>query len=464
MEKSNDEKYHSLVNKQRAYFETGVTFPYVFRKEQLLKLKKLIKAQESSILNALYADLGKPKFEGYVSEVGFIYEEINTVLKDLKKWMKPNSKGSGLLNFPSKSYVLSEPKGVTLIIGPWNYPFQLLLAPMVASMAAGNTCIVKPPEQTPAISNLLEKIIKDNFNENYIAVRQGEGQVIVPGLMKNNRFDHVFFTGSVPVGRKIAEMAAPNLTPFTLELGGKSPCVVDKSANLKVSAKRIAFGKWLNAGQTCVAPDYLLVHESIQIEFQDLLKAIITEFYGENPLKSEYYGSIINVDRFETLEKFLKEGITIFGGKYDKESLRMEPTLITNLSESDALLQEEIFGPILPILTFESSEEAIQIIKKHPNPLALYVFAEDKEVQEIFTRKLSFGGGMINNTVIHLTNADLPFGGVGTSGMGNYHGEFGFKTFSHQKAVMKTGTWFDLKLKYPPYDDFVYKIIKRVME
>lgn len=458
-----DTNYNALIQKQRNFFDDDNTRSYSFRKQQLTKLKNVIKQHEQEILNALHQDLGKSDFEGYVSEVGFLYEEINVALKHLNRWMKPKKVSSGLLNFPSKSYISKEPKGVTLIIGPWNYPFQLLLAPVVASMAAGNTCIIKPPEQTPAIAELIEKFITSNFDAAYLAVVQGEGQEVVPKLMNNHRFDHVFFTGSVPVGKKIAEMAAPKLVPCTLELGGKSPVIVDASANLKVAAKRIAFGKWLNAGQTCVAPDYLLVHKSVQAEFEKLLIQTIKDFYGEKPLQSEDYGNIVNKDRFDKLIGYLQNQAIAFGGEADENNLSIAPTLINAVNLDSDLMQEEIFGPILPIISYSNTQEAINLIEQHPFPLALYVFAEKEEVQKAFTEKISFGGGMINNTVLHLTNTNLPFGGVGSSGFGNYHGKYGFDTFSHTKAIMKTATWFDLKQKYPPYNTFVLKIIKRIM-
>ncbi len=458
-----DTNYQALVQKQRTFFDADSTRSYTFRKQQLTKLKEVIKNHESEILNALHQDLGKSDFEGYVSEVGFVYEEINVALKNLSRWMKPKKVSSGLLSFPSKSYVRKEPKGITLIIGPWNYPFQLLLAPVVASMAAGNTCVIKPPEQTPAVANLIEKLITDNFDAAYLTVVQGEGQEVVPELMNNHRFDHVFFTGSVPVGKKIAEMAAPKLVPCTLELGGKSPAIVDASANLKVAAKRIAFGKWLNAGQTCVAPDYLLVHQKVQSEFEKLLIETIKEFYGAKPLESEDYGKIVNQDRFDKLTGYLKNQKIAFGGETNEAKLRIAPTLINQVDLASDLMQEEIFGPILPIISFANTAEAINIIKQRPFPLALYIFSDKAEIQKTFTEKISFGGGMINNTVFHLTNTNLPFGGVGSSGLGNYHGKYGFDAFSHTKAIMKTGTWFDLKQKYPPYNYFVLKVIKKIM-
>ncbi len=459
----NTQNLEKLYVGQSRYFAEGKTKPYAFRQAQLQKLKKAIKAHEADIIAALKADFAKPEFESYASEIGFVYEELNASLKHLRRWMRPKKVPSGVLNFPSTSYVRTEPKGVTLIIGPWNYPFQLLFSPLIASISAGNTCILKPSEQTPEVARVAEKIVSENFDANYLAVVQGEGHAVIPLLMENFRFDHVFFTGSVPVGRKIAEMAAPKLVPCTLELGGKSPAIVDGSADLKLSACRLAFGKWINAGQTCVAPDYVLVHESVKETFVRELEKAVKDFYRGNALESEHFASIISKKRFEVLSGYLGEGRIVFGGKTDARNLRISPTLIDQVSFEDALMQEEIFGPILPLLTYKTREEAFEGIAKNPFPLALYIFARDKKVQKAFTENIRFGGGMVNNTLVHLTNSNLPFGGIGTSGYGHYHGKFGFDAFSHQKGIMKTATWFDLKMKYPPYGKGVNKLIRWFM-
>lgn len=454
----------SIYKSQKLFFESGITLSYKFRKEQLKKLKKVVMEYESQILDALMQDFAKPKFEGYATEVGFLLEEINYTLEHLSGWMEKESVSTPLTSWPSKSYILPHPKGVTLVIGPWNYPFQLALAPVVAALAAGNTAIIKPPEQTPKTSALVNKMVSENFDSGLLAVVEGEGHEVVPELINNHRFDHIFFTGSTGVGKKIAEMAAAHLSPVTLELGGKSPAIIDKTANLKVAAKRIVFGKWVNAGQTCVAPDYLLVHKDVYDKYVDVLKNTITDFYGDEPLGSEHLASLINKKHFETQLEYLSEGKIIFGGKADHQKLRMEPTLITDVKMEDKLMQNEIFGPVLPILGFETVEEAQHIIAKNPNPLSLYVFTSSRKFEKSFTERVAFGGGAVNNALVHLSNPELPFGGVGNSGFGSYHGKAGFDTFSHKKGIMKTATWFDLAMKYPPYGKFAFKMIRWLMK
>lgn len=452
-----------IYNKQRHYFDSGSTRDYRFRKDQLQKLKKLIKNSEAEILQAMKDDFGKSTFEAYASEVGFFYEEVNLTLDKLREWMEPVGVSSPITTWPSRSYYKPVPKGVTLIISPWNYPFNLLMVPLVAAMAAGNTVVVKPPEQTPHISKLLEKLLVQNFDEQYIAVVQGEGKEVVPALINNHRFNHVFFTGSTAVGKKIAEMAAPHLTPVTLELGGKSPCIVDATANIKVAARRIAFGKWLNAGQTCVAPDYLLLHKGIKDEFIKEFEKTTLEFYGKNPLENKDYTSIVNRDRFLALQELMHDGEILFGGQMDEKNLRISPTLIDGVTLDDKIMQEEIFGPLLPILTYTEISEAKRIIAANPYPLSFYVFTKSRKVEKAFIDDVQFGGGAVNNAIVHLANPELPFGGVGTSGFGSYHGKSGFDTFSHEKSIMKSATWFDLKQKYPPYSSFVLRLIKWVM-
>jgi len=458
------EKQNGIFNAQKDFFNSQKTKSYDFRKAQLVKLKSLIKENEQQIMDALSKDFGKPPFESYVTEVGFLYDEINFILKNLRKWMRPKKVGTSLVHFPSKSKVIYEPKGVTLIVGPWNYPFQLLLAPAIASMAAGNTCIIKPPEETPHISNLINELIGKNFNEEYLAVVMGEGRVVVPELMENNRFDHVFFTGSVPVGRIVAQLAASKLVPTTLELGGKSPAIVDEKTNLTVAARRVSFGKLLNAGQTCVAPDYLLVHEKIKEEFVDELRATIMEFYGISPTESKDLTQIVNQKRYDTLKSYLKEGKIVFGGAFDDAKRKIEPTLVEGITENDKMFHEEIFGPILPIFTYSKNEEALEIIKKNPDPLAFYLFTSQSKTEKFFLERLRFGGGAINNTIVHLANPELPFGGVGNSGNGSYHGKSGFMAFSNEKSILKSGTWFDLRKKYPPFDKNSLKMIKFLMK
>jgi aldehyde dehydrogenase (NAD+) len=459
---TSEQRQTEIFKKQKKFFNQGKTKSYSFRKQQLQKLKAVFKENEKELIAALHTDFSKPEFEAYVTEIGFVYEEINYNLKYLKRWMQPKKVPTSILHFPSKSRIYYEPKGVCLIIGPWNYPFQLVIAPLVAAIAAGNCAMIKPPEQTPLTSKLLEKIISENFEEEFIAVINGEGKTVVPQLMNAFTFDHVFFTGSVAVGKIIAKMAAEKLVPTTLELGGKSPAVVDKSANKVVSARRIVYGKMINAGQTCVAPDYLLVHNSIKEEFVDELRACFMEFYSISPTESKDLTAIVNNDRLIHLKEISDKssGKKTFGGTVDDSKRKMDLQIVENVDIEDPLMQEEIFGPILPVLGYDTTEEAISIIEKNPNPLAFYVFSENSSVSNQFIEKVPFGGGAVNNTVLHLSNPNLPFGGRGNSGSGNYHGHAGFLAFSHEKSVLRSGTWFDLKTKYPPFNENSMKLIR----
>lgn len=461
---SNQKDIDRIYRAQKDFFSKGETQSYTFRKRQLELLKKVIHQNEAYIIAALQADFKKPPFETYATEIGFWYEEVNVILKNLKAWMKPQKVNTPITSWPSSSYIVPQPKGLSLIIAPWNYPFQLLMGPLVASIAAGNVVLMKAPEQTPHLSLLVGKLIHEHFDESYIALLQGPGAEIIPPLLQNHRFDHVFFTGSTSVGRKISEMVAPHLTPLTLELGGKSPAIVDQSADLKVAARRIAFGKWVNAGQTCVAPDYLIVHETIYEAFIHQLKKTIREFYGEDPLQSENLASIINEKHFEVLIGYLSKGEIIFGGRANKEKLRIEPTLLQKPGLNDSIMQKEIFGPILPILSFYNLKEVQDIIAHNPYPLALYIFTKSKKSEQQIIQNVAFGGGAVNNAIVHLSNPNLPFGGVGYSGFGNYHGKAGFNTFSHAKSIMKSATWLDIPQKYPPYSSFALKMIRRIMK
>lgn len=449
-----------LAKNQRSFFETHATKTYDFRITQLKKLKKAIDTYENEIIEALRKDLNKPEFEAYATEIGIIYDEINFSINNLSDWMQKQEVNTPLLHFPSESFIVNEPLGVVLIIAPWNYPFQLTIGPLIGAIAAGNCAILKPSEFTPNTSALLSKIIAENFNQNYIALVEGEGHTIIPNLMENFVFDHVFFTGSTAVGKNIAQLAAKNLVPTTLELGGKSPAIIHEDANLKVAAKRIIWGKFINAGQTCVAPDYLLIHKNIKAEFVQLLKSEIAEL----SLESKNFTKIINQKRFDVLKTYLTEGNIIIGGEMDEKVLYISPTLIENLDKNAKVMQDEIFGPILPIFTYENLTEVFEFIQTHKNPLALYLFTNNEKTEEEILTKIPFGGGCINNTLIHLGNPELPFGGRGNSGMGSYHGKFGFNVFSHQKAIIKTGTWLDPSIKYPPYSELKTKLIKMVMK
>ena len=440
----------SSLEKMRQYFNTGSTKSYTFRKEQLRKLKTSILNHEQDLYDALYADLKKNQEETWVTETGMVISELNAAIKHLHQWMAPESKGTNLLNLPSSSKVLKEPLGVVLIIGPWNYPFQLLINPLIGALAAGNCVALKPSEFAPATDEVMKKIIEDVFQPEYILYVQGDGATVVPGMMNNFAFDHVFYTGSTTVGKLIYKMAAEKLVPVTLELGGKSPCIIESDANLKVAARRIAMPKFSNAGQMCVAPDYVLAHETVKDKFISAITEVIKEFYGDKPEQNYNYGKIINEKQFDRIKAYLSNGKIIFGGRTDKQQLFIEPTVLDEVDMNDAVMKDEIFGPVLPVISFKNKEEALKIIDQHPNPLAFYVFTGSREKEKDWLNSVAFGGGCVNNASWHLTNHHLPFGGRGFSGTGNYHGKYSFDTFSHKKAIMKTPTWFDPAIKYPP--------------
>ncbi|MGB8193351.1 MAG: aldehyde dehydrogenase [Chitinophagaceae bacterium] len=435
----------------RRFFDSGATRSYEFRKMQLQKLKASLEQYEQELHNALYSDLKKSPEESWVTETGFLASEINTSLKKLRQWMQPKRANTNLVNLPASSYVMTEPLGVVLIIGPWNYPLQLLFTPLAGAIAAGNCIVLKPSEFAPATAEVMGKIIHETFPPEYILYATGDGAEVVPALMNNFRFDHVFYTGSTTVGRIIYKMAADKLVPVTLELGGKSPCVVESDANIKVAAKRITITKFSNAGQMCVAPDYVLVHASKKEVFLTAVKKAIQSFFGDDPSASYSYGKIINEKQFNRLKDYLKLGNIVHGGRYDAENLYIEPTIIDQPSLDSPLMQEEIFGPIVPVFSFNNPAEAKEIIMRNPNPLAFYVFTSDAAKEKTWLQDVQFGGGCVNNASWHLTNHNLPFGGRGNSGIGHYHGRHSFETFSHHKAIMKTPTWFDPAIKYPPF-------------
>jgi len=442
----------SLVNKLSAlrdHYNTGTTRPFDFRKKQLQKLKAVIEKYEQQLYQALHEDLKKSPEECWVTENGFVLAEINNTIRQLERWMQPESTGTNLVNLPSKSYVIAEPLGVVLIISPWNYPFQLLFTPLVGAIAAGNCIVMKSSEFAPATTALMKQMIEETFEPGYILFIEGDGAHVVPEMMNNFVFDHVFYTGSTAVGKIIYQMAAQQLVPVTLELGGKSPCVVESDADIKVTAKRIVMTKFSNAGQMCVAPDYLLVHASVKDALITELKNVLQKFFGDDPRSSEYYGKIINEKQFDRLVKYFANGKIIHGGRTDKSRSYIEPTLITDVDPGSAIMTEEIFGPILPIISFDTMEQALTIINRNKNPLAFYIFTSSKE--KVWLNAVPFGGGCVNNASWHLTNHNLPFGGRGFSGTGHYHGKYSFDTFSHKKAIMKTPTWFDPSIKYPPF-------------
>jgi len=440
------------LQRLRSFYDNYHTRSYQFRKQQLQKLKKAILQHENDLYDALYTDLKKNPEESWVTEIGFLVAEINHTLKHLHSWMKPKKVPTNLMNQPGKSFIYKEPLGVVLIVGPWNYPLQLLFTPLVGAMAAGNCVVLKPSEFAPATSAIMKKIVEENFSEEYILCTEGEGAVLIPQMTDSFRFDYIFYTGSISVGKIIYEMAAKQLIPVTLELGGKSPCIVEGDAKLAIAAKRIALATFSNAGQMCVAPDYVLVHQSVKEKFIDELKKAIQQFFSADPSSSYYYGKIINEKQFNRLIAYLQQGRIVYGGEYDVSKLYMEPTVIEDVPLDSTIMREEIFGPILPVLSFHSFEEAKSIIERNPNPLAFYIFTESNEKEKQWIEKISFGGGCVNNASWHLTNFNLPFGGRGTSGIGAYHGKYSFDVFSHQKAIMKTPTWLDPKIKYPPFE------------
>lgn len=439
------------LKSMREYFRSRKTYPVSFRKEQLRKFKEQVIRYESQIYEALYADLRKSKEECWATENGFLIAEINHTLNHLDDWADDQPVSTNLLNFPSSSYIMQEPLGVVLIIAPWNYPFQLMLTPLVAALAAGNCAVIKPSELAPATENVIQKIIAESFDENYVKMVKGEGGKIVPELVNGFHFDHIFYTGSTQVGKLIYKMAAEHLVPVTLELGGKSPALIESDAHLKIAARRIAMAKFSNAGQMCVAPDYVLVPQSMEAEFIEHFKKVLRDFFGEDASSSYDYGKIINEKHFDRLVNYLKDGEIVTGGRHDRTKLFIEPTLIRKIEADAPVMQEEIFGPILPVISYQAKEEALAIIEKHKNPLAFYIFSSSKKNQQYWLNHVQAGGVCINSAAIHLTNPSLPFGGRGNSGTGQYHGKFGFDTFTHPKAVLKVPTWLDPSIKYPSY-------------
>ncbi|HFK1547399.1 aldehyde dehydrogenase [Bacillus albus] len=451
----------SIVNKQKAYFYNGHTRSIEVRKNNLKKLYEGIQRFEEEIFQALKLDLNKSVHESFTTEVGYVLKEISFQLKHISSWSKPKRVRTALTHFGSKGKVVPEPYGVTLIIAPWNYPFQLAIAPLVGALAAGNTIVLKPSELTPNVSKVLTRMLGELFQEELVAVVEG-GVEESTALLKEP-FDYIFFTGSVGVGKVVMEAAAKQLTPLTLELGGKSPCIVHKDAKIDVTARRIVWGKFLNAGQTCVAPDYMYVHTSVKKQLIEAMRHEIEEQYGKEPLHNDNYVRIVSERHFERLCTFLKDGKTVIGGNYKKETLHIEPTVLTNVTWKSTVMEDEIFGPILPIIEYDNIEDVIDTIQQHPKPLALYVFSEDKEVQRQVTSNISYGGGCINDVVYHLATPYLPFGGVGSSGLGSYHGEESFRTFSHYKSILAQSTAFDMKIRYSSTKSalkFIRKLLK----
>jgi aldehyde dehydrogenase (NAD+) len=434
----------------KVWFKTGATTSYQFRRQQLMNLKAAVQKYEKEIHDALYNDLKKSPEEAYATETGLVLGEINFVLKHLRKWMQPQNVATDLVNLPSESKIYRDPLGVVLIIAPFNYPMQLLLKPLVGAIAGGNCAVLKPSELTPATTAVVRKIISETFSEDYILVVEGDGAEMVPAMLNAFRFDHIFYTGSTTVGKIIYKQAAEQLIPVTLELGGKSPCILEDGADLKIAARRTAIGKFTNTGQTCIAPDYVLLKPEMKKPFIEHFVAAIEKFYSADPSSSHEYGKIINERQFDRLSGYLQHAKVVYGGKHDRSNLYISPTIIDDVDEQSDLMKQEIFGPLLPILTYTNTSEAMSIVERNPNPLAFYLFTSNKEVEKAWIEKIRFGSGCINNTVWHFTNPHLPFGGVGYSGLGAYHGKYSFHTFTRAKSVMKTPTWFDPSIKYPP--------------
>jgi len=454
-------RIRQMYTSQLDYFTAGHTRTYAFRKAQLLTLREGVKAYEKKIAEAMYKDFRKPEFEVYGTELGPVLTEIRHVLGDLRAWMRPKKVSTPLPFFPSTSWIYREPLGITLIISPWNYPFLLMMRPLITAIAGGNTVILKPSELSAHTAKVIAEMMAEYFDESYIAVVEGDGEQVGKELILNYHFDHIFFTGSVPVGRKIMEMAASHLSPVTLELGGKSPCIIDKEANLDFAARKVAWSKLINAGQTCVAPDYLLVHEEVKDRFISALKKAIIKMYGENPRLSPDFARIISDKRFRVISSYLSNrDQVIFGGETDAGERYIAPTLLADVTPDDDVMKEEIFGPVLPIISYRENREVFEWISRNPYPLSLYIYTGNKSTAKFFTENIRFGGGCINNGLIHLGNPDLPFGGVGTSGIGESHGRHGYETFTREKGMMDTPTWLDAPLWYPPYKNNVKWIRK----
>ena len=451
--------FQEILNEQKEFFNSQKTKNVKFRKRALQQLKEAILKNEDLMYEAIYKDFGKSKFDTFTTEISFVLKEIEFYLKNLNSLSSPKKVRTNLANQLGSSKIYSEPLGNTLVIGAWNYPYQLSLSPLIAAVAAGNTCILKPSEVAENSMKAMAKIINENFPREYLFAVEG-GVEEITGILEL-KFDKIFFTGSTKVGKIVYEAAAKNLTPVTLELGGKSPAIVAASANLEVAARRIVWGKFLNAGQTCVAPDYILVDERVKDSLVTSLKKYIQKFSYK--ADSEQYTQIINEKNFERLIKMIDPENVFYGGNFDARKRFIEPTILQNVTWEDSVMQEEIFGPILPVLTYKNFNEALLQISKHEKPLAAYLFTNNSEEKDLFTTRISFGGGCINDVVMHLSNDHLPFGGVGNSGIGNYHGKFGFDTFSHQKAILERATWGEPDLKYPPYSEKKLSWIKRVL-
>lgn len=452
--------YSLIVSQQRAFFNSNATKPVAFRIQQLKKLKHVLQTNEQALMEAIDSDFKKSEFDTYTNELMLVYADINKAVRKVKKWARRKRTRTNLINFPAKSYIIPEPLGVSLVVGAWNYPYQLSFAPMVAAITAGCTVILKPSELPAATSRVMARIIAENFPQEYITVV--EGGISETTALLEQKFDKIFFTGSVPIGRIVYQAAAKQLTPVTLELGGKSPAFVTESCNMKMSVKRLVWAKFLNAGQTCIAPDYVLVHQSVKQTFLDALSAEIRQ--SDFRIENGNYVQIINDRNGERLSALLDQSAIYLGGTYNRETRYFEPTVVINSTFEDKVMQEEIFGPILPVITYSDLSEAIQQVKERPKPLSCYIFTSDSRIKQRILQEISFGGGAVNDAIMQVSNSHLPFGGVGESGIGSYHGIAGFNAFSHYKSILDKPTWLELNLKYSPHSLKKLNFIKKVLK
>ena len=442
-------KLEEIIKRQRSFFNEGITRDIEYRKQALQRLRRGIESHETQLFEALRKDLGKSPYEAYATELGIVYEEISYMLRHLNRLAKPEKVYTPLTNFPSKSVIFKEPYGLILIMSPWNYPVQLTLVPLIGALAAGNCAVVKPSNYSPAVSAVIRDILSESFSDSYVYVILG-GREENQNLLEQ-RFDYIFFTGGKAVGRTVMKAAAKNLTPVTLELGGKSPCIVDSTADVALAARRIVWGKFLNCGQTCVAPDYLLVHKDIKENLLEAMVRNIEALYGSDPIQSKDYGKIVNEKHYRRLASLMEGETPYYFGGYDEEKLKIGPIILDDARWDSPCMAEEIFGPVLPVIEFEDLRQVKSRVEKRPRPLALYLFTGSRENEKFILKNLSFGGGCINDTIMHLANNRMPFGGTGESGMGSYHGKYSFRTFSHEKSILKKSRFIDLPMRYAPY-------------
>ena len=458
IENTSPERIEAVVRAQREYFASGATLERRFREEQLRRLQQALHKWHEPLCKALWEDLHKSEQEAMLTELSIVEGEVKTHLRHLKRWMRTERRSTPLKMMPSRSRIVSEPLGVSLIISPWNYPVQLLLNPLVGAISAGCTAVLKPSPYVPAVSHVIEQMVAETFEERYVAVVQGNRDV--NRLLLEQRYDMIFFTGSPALGRTVMSAAAKNLTPVVLELGGKSPCIVDEGADLKLAARRIAWGKTLNAGQTCIAPDYLLIHKSLQQQFVEEFKLAVERLHGRDPRQSEHYVRLVSDRAFDRVAAYLQDGRVVAGGTINRAERYIEPTLLADVSPSAAVMQEEIFGPVLPMITFENRDEVKRFVAEREKPLAYYYFGRERDGWDMIRHSTS-GGACLNDTIMHIANENLPFGGVGNSGMGSYHGRLSFDVFSHRRAVVVTPTWLDLPFRYMPYR--MFSLVKKLL-